>query len=35
MGFVNVQTDDGILRFQIEGDTPTPLEQSRIQRVDS
>lgn len=33
MGFVNVQTDDGILRFQIEGNTPTPLEQSRIQRI--
>ncbi len=33
MGFVNVQTDDGILRFQIEGNTPTALEQSRIQRI--
>ena len=33
MGFVNVQTDDGILRFQIKGNTPTPLEQSRIQRI--
>ena len=33
MGFINVQTDDGVLRFQIEGDTPTPLEKSRIQRI--
>ena len=33
MGFVNVQTEDGTLRFQIEGDRPTALEQSKIQRI--
>ena len=33
MGFVNVQTDDGVIRFQIEGDTPNALEQSKMQRI--
>ena len=33
MGSVSVQTDNGVMRFQIEGDSPTAVEHSRIQRI--
>lgn len=33
MGTIQVKTNDGVLSFKIKGDTPTPLEQMRMQRV--
>ena len=33
MGSVSVQTDGGLMRFQIEGDSPTAIEKSKIQRI--
>lgn len=33
MGTVQVNTNSGVLKFTIKGDTPTPVEQMRIQRI--
>jgi len=33
MGSVSVQTDSGVMRFQIAGDSPTAIEKSKIQRI--
>ena len=33
MGTVQVNTNSGVLNFTIKGDTPTPVEQMRIQKI--
>ncbi|MDB4350116.1 hypothetical protein OAA57_00880 [bacterium] len=33
MGTVQVKTNNGVLSFNIKGDTPSPVEQMRIQRI--